>query len=103
MLNHLMHCGTFQPALASLPGLVTPGDTGALTPPHSTSARSNDNLYRHYHDLVAISMGTGGWVSKNCYLLGSGMPGPLSQNVMMYSIISVCDAYVAQDINREHL
>ena len=69
MLNHLMHCGTFQPALASLPSLVTPDNMGSLTPPHSTSARGNDNLYHHYHDLVAISMGTGGWVSKfaNCW------------------------------------
>ena len=35
-----------------------------LTPPHSTSARGSDNLHYHYHDLVAISMGTGGWVFK---------------------------------------
>ena len=35
-----------------------------LTPPHSTSARGSDNLHYQNHDLVAISMGTGGWVFK---------------------------------------
>ena len=42
-----------------------------LTPPHSTSARGSDNLHYHYHDLVAISMGTGGWVFKIKSRLGS--------------------------------
>ena len=47
--------------------LSYPGQTPearVLTPPHSTSARGYDNLHYHNHDLVAISMGTGGWVFK---------------------------------------
>ena len=42
-----------------------------LAPPHSTSARSYDNLHYHNYDLVAISMGTGGWVSQK-FLFGLG-------------------------------
>ena len=41
-----------------------------LTPPHSTSARSYDNLHYHNYDLVAISMGTGGWVLLAWGLIG---------------------------------
>ena len=41
-----------------------PRGTRVLTPPHSSSARGSDNLHYHCHDLVAISMGTGGWVFK---------------------------------------
>ena len=64
MLDHLMHLAeSSQPARAHLPDLVATRE-GALTPPHSTIARGYDNLYYHYHDLVAISMGTGGWVFK---------------------------------------
>ena len=47
------------------PDLVTYQELqGVLTPPHSTSARGNGNSYYHCPDLVAISMGTGGWVLK---------------------------------------
>ena len=64
MLDHLMHAAeSSQPAQVHLLDLVTyQGSQGAITHPHSTSACANDNLYHHYHDLVAISMGTGGWV-----------------------------------------
>ena len=64
MLNHLIHFtksfGLQQRALSlwDFPG------ARALTPPHSTSARGNDNLHYHYHDLVAISMGKGGWIFR---------------------------------------
>ena len=53
-----------------------------LTPPHSTSARGYDNLHYRDHDLVAISMGTGGWVFEND--VGSNTSDEcLSPNVMI--------------------
>ena len=50
--------------MLSCPGSLVDSRARVLTPPHSTSARGSDNLHYHYHDLVAISMGTGGWVFK---------------------------------------
>ena len=68
MLDHLMHVAASpKPAQACSP---RPGNNqglrGTLTPPHSSVARSYDNSYYHNHDLVANSMGTGGWVFKIC-------------------------------------
>ena len=62
MLNHLMHVSESSwPAQAQLLDLVNHQELQrALTPPHSTSARGDDNSYHHYHDLVVISIGTGG-------------------------------------------
>ena len=54
---------------AHSPPLIIPG-ARLLAPPHSTSARSYDNLHYHNYDLVAISMGTGGWVSQINFLFG---------------------------------
>ena len=54
-----------QKVLARTSVLACPGwlpEARVLAPPHSTSARSYDNLHYRDHDLVAISMGTGGWV-----------------------------------------
>ena len=58
---------------------------GALTPPHSSDARSKGNSYYQYHDLVANSMGTGGWVLKFANLLTQKARGihALSPNVMI--------------------
>ena len=64
MLNHLMqYARSFGPhQCARLPWLIARGK--GVDTPHSTSARGYDNLHYHSHDLVAISMGTGGWVFK---------------------------------------
>ena len=75
--------------------LSYPGQTPearVLTPPHSTSARGYDNLHYHNHDLVAISMGTGGWVFK----ISSEQtlkPECLSQNVMIMTSVALHGIY----------
>ena len=63
MLDHLIHCAASpEPAKAYSPWPGNnQGDQGALTPPHSSITRV---LITSGHDLVAISMGPGGWVFK---------------------------------------
>ena len=65
MLDHLIHLATsFRPAPAYSLALAITRKTRVLTPPIAQCARGHDNLHYHNHDLVASSMGTGGWVSK---------------------------------------
>ena len=92
MLNHLMHFAEY-PGLQQrtlLPRLVP--EARALAPPHSSSARSYDDLSHHNYDLVAISMGTGGWVFK----ISSEQilkPECLSQNVMIMTSVALHGIY----------
>ena len=64
MLNHLMHFAEYHGLQQRTLLPRSAPEARALAPPHSSSARGYDNLRYHNHDLVAISMGTGGWVLK---------------------------------------
>ena len=93
MFNHLIHftksLGLQQRTLSlrDFPG------ARALTPPHSTSARGNDNLHYHYHDIVAISMSTGGWVFEPNQWSTTLWLECLSQNVMFVECYCKCHVY----------
>ena len=100
MLDHLMHFVTSpRPTKAYSPCSVKPEIQGVLTSPHSLIARGDSNNDYHRHDLVAISMGPGGWVLKCSFNGSSFMLEPKCHDCNVH-IYTECECSISA--NHEH-
>ncbi len=83
VLDHLMHLTmNFEPAKTYSPCPSMHRGQGVLAPPHSSITRGQ---VAPGHDLVAISMGPGGWVFKTKFKMLSMKC--LSQNGIDYAYV----------------